>query len=160
MERLTRLRLWITILGLLVTQYFQKVSTQEYLYIEESAVFVAKCPLCSGSISKKDVSLTLERLRLARSPRILEIIDSVMMSLSKHWAIHDVDVAGFLADIENIDDSIITESVYKFKKKGGIEQGFNIRYLAGIIKNESKRVSLRQEYEKRTLDRIPPKLED
>ena len=83
-----------------------------------------------------------------------------MMSLSKHWAIHDVDVAGFLADIENIDDSIITESVYKFKKKGGIEQGFNIRYLAGIIKNESKRVSLRQEYEKRTLDRIPPKLED
>tara|TARA_R110002124_G_scaffold102500_3_gene250693 strand:+ start:397 stop:762 length:366 start_codon:yes stop_codon:yes gene_type:complete len=121
---------------------------------------VAKCPLCSGSISKKDVSLTLGRLRLARSPRILEILDAVMVSLSRHWAIHDVDIAGFLADIEGIDDSVITESVHKFKKKGGIEQGFNIRYLAGIIKNESKRVKLRQEYEKRALDRIPPKLED
>ncbi len=121
---------------------------------------MSKCPLCSGKISKKNVTLRLRSLRLARSVNILKEIDNIIIELSKHWAIHDVDVAGFLADIEKIDDNIIIESISKFKKKGGIEQGFNIRYLAGIIKNESKRYRLRQEYERRSLDRIPPKLKD
>ena len=121
---------------------------------------MAKCPLCKGSIAKKDVSIRLKSLRLARSKRVLGLIDDVMSALSKHWTIHDVDVAGFLADIESIDDDIVIESIYKFKKKGGVEQGFNIKYLAGIIKNESKRYRLRQDYERRALDRIPPKLKD
>jgi|TARA_R100000329_G_scaffold147998_1_gene136257 hypothetical protein len=121
---------------------------------------VAKCPLCSGKIPKKDVSIRLKTLRLARSPRILKIIDSVVSSLSRHWIIHDIDVAGFLAEIEKINDNIIIESINRFKKKGGIEQGFNLKYLTGIIKNESKRYKLREEYERRSLDRIPPKLKD
>ncbi len=121
---------------------------------------MAKCPLCSGKIPKKDVSIRLKTLRLARSPRILKIIDSVVSSLSRHWIIHDIDVAGFLAEIEKINDNIIIESINRFKKKGGIEQGFNLKYLTGIIKNESKRYKLREEYERRSLDRIPPKLKD
>tara|TARA_R100000353_G_scaffold175299_1_gene145276 strand:- start:599 stop:979 length:381 start_codon:yes stop_codon:yes gene_type:complete len=121
---------------------------------------VAKCPLCSGKIPKKDVSIRLKTLRLARSPRILKIIDSVVSSLSRHWIIHDIDVAGFLAEIEKINDNIIIESINRFKKKGGIEQGFNLKYLTAIIKNESKRYKLREEYERRSLDRIPPKLKD
>ena len=55
---------------------------------------------------------------------------------------------------------IVLDSIRKFKKKNGIEQGFNIKYLAGIIKNENKRYRLRQDYERRSLDRIPPKLKD
>ena len=121
---------------------------------------MAKCPLCSGKIPKKDVSIRLKTLRLARSPRILKIIDSVVSSLSRHWIIHDIDVAGFLAEIEKINDNIIIESINRFKKKGGIEQGFNLKYLTAIIKNESKRYKLREEYERRSLDRIPPKLKD
>ena len=121
---------------------------------------MSKCPLCNGRISKKNVSLRLKSLRLARSVNILNKIDIVIKELSKHWTIHDVDIAGFLADIEGIDDNIIIESIRKFKKKGGIEQGFTIKYLAGIIKNESKRYILRQDYERRSLDRIPPKLKD
>ena len=121
---------------------------------------MSKCPLCSGKIPKKDVSIRLKTLRLARSPRILKIIDSVVSSLSRHWIIHDIDVAGFLAEIEKINDNIIIESINRFKKKGGIEQGFNLKYLTAIIKNESKRYKLREEYERRSLDRIPPKLKD
>ena len=121
---------------------------------------MAKCPLCSGKILKKDVSIRLKSLRLARSPRVLKLIDEVIVSLSKHWTIHDVDVAGFLSEIERINDNIVMESIHRFKKKGGVEQGFNLKYLTGIIKNESKRFKLREEYERKSLDRIPPKLRE
>ena len=123
-------------------------------------VSVAKCPLCDGRIAKKDVSIRLKSLRLSRSPSTLREIDGIVSDLSKHWTMDDVNIAGFLADIRNIDDSIVLDSIRKFKKKNGVEQGFNIKYLAGIIKNENKRYRLRQDYERRSLDRIPPKLKD
>jgi len=126
----------------------------------ENVVSVAKCPLCSGKILKKDVSIRLRSLRLSRSPKILREIDSIVKDLSAHWTIDDVQVAGFLADIQNIEDAIVSESIAKFKKKNGVEQGFNIKYLASIIKNDNKRYGLRQEYERKNLDRIPPKLKD
>tara|TARA_R110002020_G_scaffold35259_2_gene106588 strand:- start:4428 stop:4829 length:402 start_codon:yes stop_codon:yes gene_type:complete len=125
-----------------------------------TVVSVAKCPLCEGKILKKDVSIRLKSLRLSRSPSTLVEIDAIISELSKHWTIDDIHVAGFLADISNIDDMIVLDSIRKFKKKNGIEQGFNIKYLAGIIKNENKRYRLRQDYERRSLDRIPPKLKD
>jgi len=121
---------------------------------------VAKCPLCDGKILKKDVSIRLKSLRLSRSPKTLREIDNIVNDLSKHWTIDDVHIAGFLADIDNIDDSIVLDSIAKFRKNSGIEKGFNIKYLAGIIKNENKRYRLRQDYERRSLDRIPPKLKD
>tara|TARA_R100000655_G_scaffold25256_1_gene51338 strand:- start:34326 stop:34706 length:381 start_codon:yes stop_codon:yes gene_type:complete len=121
---------------------------------------VAKCPLCSGKILKKDVSIRLKSLRLSRSPKILREIDSIVKDLSTHWTMDDVQVAGFLADIQNIEDAIVSESIAKFKKKNGVEQGFNIKYLASIIKNDNNRYGLRQEYERKNLDRIPPKLKD
>ena len=121
---------------------------------------MAKCPLCSGKILKKDVSIRLKSLRLSRSPKILREIDSIVKDLSTHWTMDDVQVAGFLADIQNIEDAIVSESIAKFKKKNGVEQGFNIKYLASIIKNDNKRYGLRQEYERKNLDRIPPKLKD
>ena len=80
--------------------------------------------------------------------------------MSRHWTIDDVHIAGFLADIDNIDDRIVLDSIAKFRKNSGIEKGFNIKYLAGIIKNENKRYRLRQDYERRSLDRIPPKLKE
>jgi|TARA_R110001583_G_scaffold86509_2_gene225928 hypothetical protein len=128
--------------------------------MKETVVSVAKCPLCEGKILKKDVSIRLKSLRLSRSPSTLVEIDAIISELSKHWTIDDIHVAGFLADISNIDDMIVLDSIRKFKKKNGIEQGFNIKYLAGIIKNENKRYRLRQDYERRSLDRIPPKLKD
>jgi len=125
-----------------------------------TVVSVAKCPLCSGKILKKDVSIRLKSLRLSRSPKILREIDSIVKDLSVHWTMDDVQVAGFLADIQNIEDTIISESIAKFKKKNGVEQGFGVKYLASIIKNDNKRYGLRQEYERKNLDRIPPKLKE
>ncbi len=121
---------------------------------------VAKCPLCKGTINKKDVSLSLERLRLARSPRVLEVVDKIVSNLSTHWNIQDVDICGLLTEIQGIDDNIVIESINKFAKKSGIDKGYGIRYLSAVIKNENKSYLLRQEYERKNLDRIPPKLKD
>jgi hypothetical protein len=121
---------------------------------------VAKCPLCKGTINKKDVSLSLERLRLARSPRVLEVVDKIVSNLSTHWDIQDVDICGLLTEIQGIDDNIVIESINKFAKKSGIDKGYGIRYLSAVIKNENKSYLLRQEYERKNLDRIPPKLKD
>ena len=121
---------------------------------------MAKCPLCDGSISKKNVKFRLNSLRLSRPPKVLESIDSIFEELSQHWAIDDIVKAGFLADIEQVQGDIVLESIRKFKNKGGVQQGFNIKYLAGIIKNEGKRAVLRKEWERKNLDRIPPKLKD
>ena len=121
---------------------------------------MAKCPLCNKTISKKNVKIRLNSLRLSRSPKVLIAIDSVLKDLSKHWTIDDVVEAGFLADIEQVDGDIVLESINKFQNKGGIEQGYNIKYLAGIIKNEGKKAVLRKEWERKNLDRIPPKLKD
>ena len=121
---------------------------------------VAKCPLCKGTINKKDVSLSLERLRLARSPRVLEVVDKIVSNLSTHWKIQDVDICGLLTEIQGIDDNIVIESINKFAKKSGIDKGYGIRYLSAVIKNENKSYLLRQEYERKNLDRIPPKLKD
>ena len=38
---------------------------------------MAKCPLCNGSVSKKNVKARLNSLRLARPPKILNAIDKV-----------------------------------------------------------------------------------
>ena len=121
---------------------------------------MAKCPLCDGTISKKNVKFRLNSLRLSRPPKVLESIDSIFEELSQHWAIDDIVKAGFLADIEQVQGDIVLESIRKFKNKGGVQQGFNIKYIAGIIKNEGKRAVLRKEWERKNLDRIPPKLKD
>ena len=121
---------------------------------------MAKCPLCDGTISKKNVKFRLNSLRLSRPPKVLESIDSIFEELSQHWAIDDIVKAGFLADIEQVEGDIVLASIWKFKNKGGVQQGFNIKYLAGIIKNEGKRAVLRMEWERKNLDRIPPKLKD
>ncbi len=99
---------------------------------------VAKCPLCKGTINKKDVSLSLERLRLARSPRLLSVVDRIVNSLSSHWNIQDVDVCGLLTEIQGIDDNIIIESINKFEKRSGVDKGYGIKYLSAVVKNENK----------------------
>ena len=135
-----------------------------FLCVEQNVDYqksaMPKCPLCDSNITAKKAGIRLKSLRLSRSPSTLRQIDTIMKELSTHWVVDDVQMAGFLADIEGVDDSIVIESIKKFRKKNGVEQGYNIKYLAGIVKNESKRFRLREDYERRTLDRIPPKLKE
>ena len=37
------------------------------------------------------------------------------------------------------------------------KKGYGIKYLIGMIKNENSAYGLKKEYERKSLDRIPPK---
>ena len=119
-----------------------------------------KCPLCDSNITAKKAGIRLKSLRLSRPSKVLNLIDDQIKKMSRYWKIEDVIVASFLADIESIDNNIIIESINRFEKISGIDKGYGLKYLAGMIKNESKRVAIREEYERKNLDRIPPKLKD
>ena len=121
---------------------------------------MAKCPLCEGSIPIKDVRFRLKSLRLCRPAKVLSVVDSTFEDMSRYWTINDVAKAGFLADIEKVDGDIIIETIRKFNSKGGIQRGFGLRYLCGMIKNENERIAIRKEYDRKNLDRIPPKLKE
>lgn len=121
---------------------------------------MAKCPLCNGNITAKEAGIRLKSLRLARPTKVLNLIDKQMNKMSKYWKIDAVTEASFLADIDSVDNNVIIESINRFDSRGSLQKGYGIKYLAGMIKNESKRVAIREEYERKTLDRIPPKLKD
>ena len=121
---------------------------------------MAKCPLCDGKILKKDVSIRLKSLRLSRPSKVLHLIDDQIKKMSRYWKIDEVLEASFLADIDGVNNNVIIESIKRFDSRGSIQKGYGLKYLSGMIKNESKRIAIREEYERKNLDRLPPKLKD
>jgi hypothetical protein len=80
--------------------------------------------------------------------------------MSRYWKIDEVLEASFLADIDGVNNNVIIESIKRFDSRGSLQKGYGLKYLAGMIKNESKRIAIREEYERKNLDRLPPKLKD
>lgn len=119
-----------------------------------------KCPLCDSNITAKKAGIRLKSLRLSRPSKVLNLIDNQIKKMSRYWKIDEVIEAGFLADIDGVDNNVIIESIKRFDGRGSLQKGYGLKYLAGMIKNESKRIAIREEYERKNLDRLPPKLKD
>ena len=119
-----------------------------------------KCPLCDSNITAKKAGIRLKSLRLSRPSKVLHLIDNQIKKMSRYWKIDEVLEASFLADIDGVNNNVIIESIKRFDSRGSIQKGYGLKYLSGMIKNESKRIAIREEYERKNLDRIPPKLKD
>ena len=119
-----------------------------------------KCPLCDSNITAKKAGIRLKSLRLSRPSKVLNLIDDQIKKMSRYWEIDEVLEASFLADIDGINNNIIIKSIKRFDSRGSLQKGYGLKYLAGMIKNESKRIAIREEYERKNLDRLPPKLKD
>ena len=119
-----------------------------------------KCPLCDSNITAKKAGIRLKSLRLSRPSKVLHLIDDQIKKMSRYWKIDEVLEASFLADIDGVNNNVIIESIKRFDSRGSIQKGYGLKYLSGMIKNESKRIAIREEYERKNLDRIPPKLKD
>lgn len=133
------------------------------LCIEGSAawkIVMPKCPLCDSNITAKKAGIRLKSLRLSRPSKVLNLIDDQIRKMSKYWKIDEVLEASFLADIDGVNNNVIIESIKRFDSRGSLQKGYGLKYLAGMIKNESKRIAIREEYERKNLDRLPPKLKD
>ena len=119
-----------------------------------------KCPLCDSNVTAKKAGIRLKSLRLSRPSKVLNLIDDQIRKMSKYWKVDEVLEASFLADIDGVNNNVIIESIKRFDSRGSLQKGYGLKYLAGMIKNESKRIAIREEYERKNLDRLPPKLKD
>ena len=119
-----------------------------------------KSPLCDSNITAKKAGIRLKSLRLSRPSKVLNLIDDQIKKMSRYWKIDEVLEASFLADIDGVNNNVIIESIKRFDSRGSLQKGYGLKYLAGMIKNESKRIAIREEYERKNLDRLPPKLKD
>ena len=119
-----------------------------------------KCPLCDSNITAKKAGIRLKSLRLSRPSKVLNLIDDQIKKMSRYWKIDEVLEASFLADIDGVNNNVIIESIKRFDSRGSLQKGYGLKYLAGMIKNESKRIAIREEYERKNLDRLPPNLKD
>ena len=118
---------------------------------------VRRCPTCGGRLKKEDYTKRIEKKRLSRDKLTLSIIDDMFTSISPYFPMDDLDKFSFLSEVEEIQDIVIRKMTRQFLHERYYKKGYGIKYLIGMIKNENSAYGLKKEYERKSLDRIPPK---
>jgi len=118
---------------------------------------VRRCPTCGGRLKKEDYKKRIEKKRLSRDKLTLSIIDDMFTSISPYFPMDDLDRFSFLSEVEEIQDIVIRKMIRQFLHERYYKKGYGIKYLIGMIKNENSAYGLKKEYERKSLDRIPPK---
>ena len=118
---------------------------------------VQRCPTCGGRLKKEDYTKRIEKKRLSRDKLTLSIIDVMFTSISPYFPMDDLDRFSFLSEVEEIQDIVIRKMTRQFLHERYYKKGYGIKYLIGMIKNENSAYGLKKEYERKSLDRIPPK---
>jgi hypothetical protein len=118
---------------------------------------VRRCPTCGGRLKKEDYTKRIEKKRLSRDKLTLSIIDDMFTSISPYFPMDDLDRFSFLSEVEEIQDIVIRKMTRQFLHERYYKKGYGIKYLIGMIKNENSAYGLKKEYERKSLDRIPPK---
>ena len=118
---------------------------------------VRRCPTCGSRLKKEDYTKRIENKRLSRDKLTLSIIDDMFTSISPYFPMDDLDRFSFLSEVEEIQDIVIRKMTRQFLHERYYKKGYGIKYLIGMIKNENSAYGLKKEYERKSLDRIPPK---
>lgn len=120
---------------------------------------VQRCPTCNSRIKIEDYRKRIEKKRLARDKLTLSMIDEVFDSISLHHSLSEADRFSFYSETEEIQDIVVRKMIRHYVEKQYHKQGYSLRYLIGMVKNENSAYSLKKEYERKSLDRIPPKID-
>tara|TARA_R100000808_G_scaffold9913_1_gene26880 strand:- start:8810 stop:9187 length:378 start_codon:yes stop_codon:yes gene_type:complete len=119
-----------------------------------------KCPLCSSTFEEKSFANQIDILKMSRSIKSLKSIEKLLIDMDNVRSVREVDIYYLLNEIKNIDDDILYRMIDMFRNRGYLEQGYNIKYFVKMVTNHDEQSSLKDTYEKKTLDRLPPKLEE
>lgn len=117
-----------------------------------------KCPYCNRLMDIRDYKPGIKNLKLSRSEKTMNAIDDVVARINEVMP-GSVDEARYymlLKETSDIIGIVIRKTLQKFKEKNHAERGHGIHYLISMIKGENSSHALREEYEKNTLDRLPP----
>ena len=118
-----------------------------------------RCPTCGSRLKHEDYTKRIEKKRLSRDKITLEAIDNMFNSLSLYFSITDLDKYSFLSEIEEIQDIVIRKMIRQYMHEKYYKRGYSFKYLLGMVKNENSAYGLKKEYERKSLDRIPPKID-
>jgi transcription initiation factor IIE alpha subunit len=117
-----------------------------------------RCPYCSKMMNERDYTSGIKNLSLSRSKKTMECIEDVFKIIgeARREPIRQAEYFMLLNEINDVIGIVVRKTIQQFKDKKHAESGHNIRYLLAMIKGENSAHSLRENYERKTLDRLPP----
>ena len=107
----------------------------------------------------RDYKPGIKNLTLSRSTKTMEAIDDVVRIINEAMPTNIINESQYymlLKEVSDIIGIVVRKSIQKFKEKNHANRGHGVHYLIGMIKGENSSHVLREEYEKNTLDRLPP----
>lgn len=116
-----------------------------------------KCPYCNRLMNVVDYTAGIQNLTLAKPKDIVSEVRKVLGLI--HNNVQEIEQSQyymFLNETKDISNSIMKESIRKFIDKNHIEKGHGIHYLLTMIKGINHTKKMEEEYERKTLDRMPP----
>lgn len=118
-----------------------------------------KCPTCGHRIKKEDYTKRIEKKRLSRDKLTLKLIDETTKYIGENIPLDDLDIFSFFSETIDVQDIIVRKMCRQYLQERLYARGYGLKYLIGMIKNENSAYGLKKEYERKSLDRIPPKID-
>ena len=117
-----------------------------------------KCPYCNKMMDTRDYKPGINNLRLSRSEKTMNAIDEVVRLINEAMpnTVNEAQYYMLLKETSDILGIVLRKALEKFKEKKHPSRGHGIHYLITMIKGENSTHVLRENYEKNTLDRLPP----
>ena len=106
----------------------------------------------------RDYKPGINNLRLSRSEKTMNAIDEVVRLINEAMpnTVNEAQYYMLLKETSDILGIVLRKALEKFKEKKHPSRGHGIHYLITMIKGENSTHVLRENYEKNTLDRLPP----
>ena len=88
------------------------------------------------------------------------MIDETLSKItgSQEYGTDNGEIYFLFKEISEIQGIIIRRGLHAFNEKRLHEAGYGIKYLVGVIKAENRTYEKRKTFEKKYLDRLPPKV--
>ena len=117
-----------------------------------------KCPYCNKMMDVRDYKPGIKNLKLSRSEKTMNAIDDVVRLINESMpgSVNEAQYYMLLKETSDIIVIVIRRTMQKFKEKRHAERGHGIHYLITMIKGENSTHVLKENYERKTLDRLPP----
>ena len=121
-----------------------------------------KCPTCGSTLKSTNFEKQILKLRLSHSVEYGKLFDHIvkLINNSRSIPLTDRDIYGFLNAVSDCDDEVSIVSMNSYIDNNYAISGKGLPYLSAMIINSSATKKSRQEYEFKTLDRLPPKIDE
>jgi|TARA_R110000796_G_scaffold44381_12_gene108272 hypothetical protein len=121
-----------------------------------------RCPTCGSVYKGKNLDKQIKSMRLSHSVEYGKLLDHILWKINsvRTKALVDREIYGFLTSVNDCDDEMAVISMNNYIEKKYAISGKGLPYLASMIFNSSVNKKSRQDYEFKSLDRLPPRIDE